>query len=710
MITLKELSFSYSRKKEVLDRINLEVRSGHICGLLGKNGEGKTTLAEAILFNAKAIDRQGRVDDGNTTMDFDPEEIGKKISISLATANATFKGVKLNLIDVPGFFDFEGEFVQAMTVADCALVVTGPGGTLPVGTEKALDYCVAHKVPTMIFINGMDKENANYWDTVNAVSQKYSTKIVPLMIPLMENGKMTGYANVLEGLFYKVGAHGENGQPLPDSLKSKYGELKGVVMEKAAESDEELLMKFFDSGELSAEEMVKGMKQGVKEGAAIGVFGGSALANFGVFNLMNNLISMMPSAAEAKPVVAFDENDKPTELKPDENAPVVIRIFKTIADPFVGRLSLFKVVSGTLKSGLTLKNASKDSEEKISSIYFLKGKKQETVDAACAGDIGALAKLSNATTGDTLSEGRELRLPPIELPKPVLSMAVYAAKKGDEDKIFGGLTRLKDEDISFTVTKNAETNEMLLSGVGETQLEILCRKLKNKFGVEAVLKEPRIAYRETIKKMAEAEGKHKKQSGGAGQFGQCSVRFEPGAADGQFEFVDAVVGGAVPRQFIPAVEKGLREAIKEGVLAGYPMVDLKCTLFDGKSHPVDSKEVAFVSAAKLAYAEGVAKAAPAILEPIYQLKITVPESFMGDILGDMNKRRGRILGMEMVDGKQVINAECPLAEVLKYATDLRSMTQGRGSYEMEFVRYEEVPATQVPKIIEDAKKQAAEKE
>ena len=678
--------------------------------LLGHGGEGKTTLAEAILFNAKAIDRQGRVDDGNTTMDFDPEEIGKKISISLATANATFKGVKLNLIDVPGFFDFEGEFVQAMTVADCALVVTGPGGTLPVGTEKALDYCVAHKVPTMIFINGMDKENANYWDTVNAVSQKYSTKIVPLMIPLMENGKMTGYANVLEGLFYKVGAHGENGQPLPDSLKSKYDELKGVVMEKAAESDEELLMKFFDSGELSAEEMVKGMKQGVKEGAAIGVFGGSALANFGVFNLMNNLISMMPSAAEAKPVVAFDENDKPTELKPDENAPVVIRIFKTIADPFVGRLSLFKVVSGTLKSGLTLKNASKDSEEKISSIYFLKGKKQETVDAACAGDIGALAKLSNATTGDTLSEGRELRLPPIELPKPVLSMAVYAAKKGDEDKIFGGLNRLKDEDISFTVTKNAETNEMLLSGVGETQLEILCRKLKNKFGVEAVLKEPRIAYRETIKKMAEAEGKHKKQSGGAGQFGQCSVRFEPGAADGQFEFGDAVVGGAVPRQFIPAVEKGLREAIKEGVLAGYPMVDLKCTLFDGKSHPVDSKEVAFVSAAKLAYAEGVAKAAPAILEPIYQLKITVPESFMGDILGDMNKRRGRILGMEMVDGKQVINAECPLAEVLKYATDLRSMTQGRGSYEMEFVRYEEVPATQVPKIIEDAKKQAAEKE
>ena len=325
--------------------------------------------------------------------------------------------------------------------------------TLPVGTEKALDYCVAHKVPTMIFINGMDKENANYWDTVNAVSQKYSTKIVPLMIPLMENGKMTGYANVLEGLFYKVGAHGENGQPLPDSLKSKYEELKGVVMEKAAESDEELLMKFFDSGELSAEEMVKGMKQGVKEGAAIGVFGGSALANFGVFNLMNNLISMMPSAAEAKPVVAFDENDKPTELKPDENAPVVIRIFKTIADPFVGRLSLFKVVSGTLKSGLTLKNASKDSEEKISSIYFLKGKKQETVDAACAGDIGALAKLSNATTGDTLSEDRELRLPPIELPKPVLSMRSTPQRRATRTKFSADSTASKTRTFPLPLPK-----------------------------------------------------------------------------------------------------------------------------------------------------------------------------------------------------------------------------------------------------------------
>ena len=351
-----------------------------------------------------------------------------------------------------------------------------------------------------------------------------------------------------------------------------------------------------------------------------------------------------------------------------------------------------------------MKNVNKETEEKISTVYFLKGKKQETAECAYAGDICALAKLAGTTTGDTLCEGEPVRLSEIKMPRPVLSMAVYAAKKGEEDKIFAGLNKLKDEDISFTVVKDPETNEMLLSGVGETQLEILCRKLKNKFGCEAVLKEPRIAYRETIKKCVEAEGKHKKQSGGAGQYGHCKVRFEPGAADGQFEFVDAVVGGAVPRQFIPAVEKGLREAVVKGVLAGYPMVNLKCTLFDGSSHPVDSKEIAFKMAASIAYKEGCSKANPTILEPIYEMRIVVPDNYLGDIMGDINKRRGRIMGTEMVDGKQIVTAEAPLSEITKYATDLRSMTQGRGSYELNFVRYGEVPAQTIPKIVEEAKK------
>ncbi|MDY5677608.1 MAG: elongation factor G [Eubacteriales bacterium] len=678
--------------------------------VIGHGGEGKTTLVEAILFNAKAIDRQGRVDDGNTTTDFDPEEINKKISISLAMANCVYKGTKFNFLDVPGFFDFEGEFVQAMAVADCALVVTGAGGNLTVGCEKALDYCVEHKIPTMIFVSDMDKENSNYFTTVEAIQAKYGTRIAPLMLPLMEGGKFKGYANIAEGKYYPVGAHGENGQDIPAALAGKFEEIGAVVQEKAAESDEELMEIFFENGALEAEQIVKGIKAGICDGSAIGVFGGSGLANQGVYNLMNNLIGFMPSPADVKPVKAHDEAGNEVEIVADEKAPVVLRVFKTIVDPFVGRMNLIKVMSGTLKSGTTIKNITKDYDEKISTIYFLKGKKQEATDTIGAGDMGALAKLSNTTTGDTLCEGKAVVLPEIKMPNPVLNMAVYATKKGDEDKIFAGLSKLKDEDISFTVVKNIETNEMLLCGVGETQLDILCRKLKNKFGVEAVLKEPRIAYRETIRKMAEAEGKHKKQSGGAGQFGVCSVRFEPGAADGEFEFVDAVVGGAVPRQFIPAVEKGLREAIKAGVLAGYPMVNLKATLFDGKYHPVDSKEIAFVSAAKLAYADGIAKAGPILLEPIYSLKITVPESFMGDILGDMNKRRGRVLGMEAVGGKQVISAECPLGEITKYATDLRSMTQGRGSYELEFARYEEVPATSVPKIIEDAKKFAAEKE
>ena len=436
------------------------------------------------------------------------------------------------------------------------------------------------------------------------------------------------------------------------------------------------------------------------------VLGGSGAANKGVFNLMDKVIALLPSPEEAKVPVAQKGEDI-VEVKCDKQGPVVLHVFKTIVDPFVGRLNMFKVISGTLTSGVTLKDVNKDNDEKISSIYYIKGKKQEATTSIVAGDIGALAKLGDVTTGDTLSEDPSIMFAPIVTPTPVYSMAVFAAKKGEEDKVFGGLNKLKDEDISFTVTKNAETNEMILSGIGETQLSILCKKLKSKFGSEAILKEPRIAYRETVRKMAEAEGKHKKQSGGAGQFGQCSVRFEPGAEDGVYEFVDAVVGGAVPRQFIPAVDKGLREAIKEGVLAGYPMVNLKCTLFDGKYHPVDSKEIAFITAAKLAYQDGIAKASPVILEPIMRLEVTVPDSYMGDIMGDMNKRRGRILGTDQVEGKAIVQAEAPQSELSKYATDLRSMTQGRGRFTAEFVRYEEVPPMAQDKIIKEAKERAS---
>lgn len=673
--------------------------------LIGHSGEGKTTLAEAILFNAKAIDRQGKVDDGNSTMDFDPEEIAKKISIGMSVANCEYEGYKFNLLDTPGFFDFEGEMIEALTAADSAVIVTGGSGALTVGTEKALDYCIEHHIPAMIFISGLDKDNSSYTNTVNAIKEKYGSKICPMIVPHIEKEKFAGWVSVLDKRAYDL-----DGNEVPaifEQHKDEYDEACQTVAESAAENDEVLLDKFFSGEELSGEELAMGLQKGIADGSTVTVYGGSGYANKGVKNLMNRIIATLPSPTYAK-VVAKNEKGEDVGLAVDETKPVVLRIFKTIVDPFVGRLNIFKVIQGTLRSGVNLKNVGKGSSEKISSIYFLKGKKQEPTDSVIAGDIGALAKLSDVTTGDVLCESENYTFPAIDLPAPMYSMAVYAAKKGDEDKIFAGLNKLKDEDNSFTVTKNAETNEMILSGVGETQLSILCKKLKNKFGCEAVLQEPRIAYRETVRKSAEAEGKHKKQSGGAGQFGVCNVRFEPGAEDGVYEFVDAVVGGAVPRQFIPAVDKGLREAIKTGVLAGYPMVNLKCTLFDGKYHPVDSKEIAFITAAKLAFAEGVANASPCILEPIMHVDITIPSDYLGDVMGDMNKRRGRILGTDQVGSKTVVQAEAPQAELAKYATDLRSMTQGRGSFVTAFERYEEVPPQAQEKIIKDAKENKAE--
>ncbi|MBR7177654.1 MAG: elongation factor G [Clostridia bacterium] len=669
--------------------------------LIGHSGEGKTSLAEAILYNARAIDRLGRTDDGNSTMDFDPEEIARKISISLSVANCTYRGTKINIIDVPGYFDFECEMLEALSVADSAIIVTGATGSLTVGTEKALEYCSEHKIPALVFINGIDKENSSFVNTVDAIRAKFN-KVVPIIIPEMEGTKMVGCVNAINGS-HRNFATGASDDAIPAALQGDYQSAHEAIIEIAAESDDDLMMKFFEGEELTNDEITKGFAVCLANGTTVPVLAGSATANKGILNLMDTIVDSLPSP-----------QDRPTKdasgnvVACDANAPVILRVFKTIADPFVGRLSIFKVISGTLKSGMTLKNLNSDANEKISAVYFMKGKKQETVDCACAGDIAALAKLSATSTGDVLSEGVEIALVPVELPRPVYSRAVYAAKKGDEDKVFGGLSKLKDEDISFTVSKDPETGEMLLSGLGETQLDVICKKLKSKFNCEALLQDPRIPYRETIRKMAEAEGKHKKQSGGAGQYGHCKVRFEPGAEDGVFEFVDAVVGGTVPRQFIPSVEKGLRQAIQKGVLAGYPMVNLKCTLFDGSSHPVDSKDIAFQMAAIIAYKDGCVKAGPVMLEPIYELKITVPDNYLGDVMGDMNKRRGRINGTEMVGGKQIVTAEAPLSEILKYATDLRSMTQGRGKFEMSFARYEEVPASSVAKIVEEAKRLQAD--
>lgn len=667
--------------------------------VIGHGGEGKTSLVEAILYNAKATDRLGRVTDGNTVTDCDPEEISRKMSLGLTAAYAVWEGTKINLLDVPGFFDFEGETEEAMCAADGALLVMGAGGAVTVGAEKAIDYCAKNGVPLVVFINGMDKENADYYGTLAALKEKYPGKFAPIQIPLMEGAKMRGYVNALKEKAYRFSDDGPYEIDIPADMREDYEAVKSQLIETAAESDDVLLDKFFENGTLSREDTVHGIRLGIAKITTIPVMAGSATANKGVFNLMDEIVKYMPRADDRTAPLALDvEGDKLVPVECDESAPFAAQVFKTVVDPFVGKLNMLKVFRGKLTAGGTVWNSVTGAKERISQIYLLRGKKQEAVSELNAGDIGAVSKLANVRTGDTLcDESAKVRFDPIRFPRPVLSMAVYAEKKGEEDKIFAGLARLAEEDLSFAVEKNVETGEMILSGQGETHLDVIVKKLRSKFNVAAELRTPRIAYRETVRRTAEAEGKHKKQSGGHGQYGHCKVRFEPSESD--FEFGDEVVGGVVPRQYIPAVEKGLRECLAHGVLAGYPVTGLRAVLYDGSYHDVDSSEIAFKIAASLAFKEGVKNAEPVLLEPVMRIRVMIPESYTGDVLGDLNKRRGRILGMDVSDGRQVVTAEVPAAELSKYATDLRSMTQARGRFASELAGYEEVPPQEAEKII-----------
>ncbi|MCL2675539.1 MAG: elongation factor G [Firmicutes bacterium] len=659
--------------------------------VIGHGGEGKTTLCEAMLFNAKLIDRMGKIDDGNTVMDYDAEEAARKISIGLAIANLDHKGVKFNLFDVPGFFDFEGEFAAAMCVADCAVVVTGASPTIAVGAEKALDYCVANKIPTLVFINQMDKENCSYEGALAALKARYGGKIVPVQLPILDTAKkLQGYVSLTSGKAYNYTASGRAEIEIPAEYKAEYGKLHDELTETAAGNDEELMNKFFEGEPLTKDEIVSGVKIGVAAGDVIPVLCGSATQNKGVLTLMDQISRLMPSPL-GKVTEAEDASGGKVLIKTDDNASVSVRVFKTIADAFVGRFNLFKVMSGCIKGATALINTTQDKSEKISGVFVMRGKKQEPADVLHAGDIGAFSKLLGTFTGDTLCDSAlKIKFPPIPFPRPNLSMAVTSKTTGEEDKVFTGLAKLREEDTTFNIIKNRETCETVLEGVGEIQLDVLVRKLKSKFGVEAKLMTPKIPYRETIRRTVQAEGKHKKQSGGHGQYGHVCIRFEP-LPTADFEFGDEVVGGVVPRNFIPAVEKGLIECLPNGVLAGCPVVNLKAVLYFGSYHDVDSSEMAFKIAASLAFKKGCQDAGPVLLEPIMSLEIRVPDNYLGDIMGDLNRRRGRILGVEGSGGIQVISAEAPLAEVFKYSTDLRSMTQGRGKFFYELARYEEAP-------------------
>lgn len=672
--------------------------------LLGHGGSGKTALAEAVLYHAKAIDRMGKVTDGNTVMDFDPEEIRRNISINTSVATCEWKDTKLNLLDTPGDFDFLGEVMQGLRVADSSLILVSAKDGLSVGAEKSVRLSRKAGLPIFFMISKMDEANANYDKALASIKEKYGNQVIPFMLPITADGKMTGLIDVIEQQAYAIDSKGViTPAAIPENMADQLAELQEAVNEAIAETDEVLMDKYFGGEGFTDQEKNDGIKAAILNGSVSPVFVGSATANWGVTAMIDRLIKYMPSLADFPAVKATNPDGAEIELKAEADGPLAAFVFKTIADPFVGRISIFRVYSGTFTGNTSLYNPLKEKDERIGNAYMLLGKKQLAAEKIVAGDIGAVTKLLVTATNDTLCEHeRPLILPPIKFPVPCLSMAILPKVKGEEDKIVSGLHKLEDEDPVFSVYSNAETHQVVLSGLGEQQLDVLRSKLKAKFNVEASLEEPRVPYRETIKKKVKVQGKHKKQSGGHGQYGDVWIEFEPGDKE-ELTFEEKIFGGSVPKSFHPAVEKGLQDAIKKGVLAGYPVVNLKAVLVDGSYHDVDSSEMSFKLAARLAYKNGLPQANPVLLEPISMVKIHIPDDYLGDIMGDMNKRRGRIMGINPDSEGQVVEAEAPTSELAKYATDLKSMTQGRGWYTIEFARYEQAPQPVADKVIADAK-------
>ena len=678
--------------------------------VLGHGSEGKTTLVESMLYAAGVTDRQGRVEDGNTVSDYDPEEIKRHISISASVAPIEIHGKKLNLIDVPGYFDFAGEMSGPLHAVESAVIVLSAATGISTGFEKAWNATAKHGLARIIAISQVDREHINYRKVLDDLRSTYGNCIIPTVLPIGEGTSFRGVVDVLTGKAFTGAGKDRREIPIPENMTALVEEALEACNEAAASTSEELMEKFFDEGKLSEEDMLRGLSTGIYEGSIVPVAPVSSLDGIGVRPLMYELAMYMPSPMEHT-YHGINPKTKSMHIRhADMSESFTAQVFKTIADPFVGKLSLIKVISGVLTPATALFNANADKPEKAAGIFMVRGKKQIPVGMLCAGDIGALSKLQYTSTGDSLCEiGKVVQYDSIDFPAPQISLAVYAKKAGEEDKVFSGLARLCEEMPDVIVAKDPMTTETLISGQGELELEIVRQKLQSKFGAEAVFKDPKIAYRESIRKTIQVQGRHKKQSGGHGQFGDVWIEFSPAEPGTDFEFVDAVVGGAVPRNFIPSVEKGLRENLVKGVLAGFPMTGLRAKLYDGSYHPVDSSEMAFKTAARIAYKQCI-NANPVLLEPIMHVEISVPDEYMGDIMGDLNKRRGRILGMEQNDGKQLIIAEVPQAEMFKYATDLRSMTQAKGAFKMSFERYEEVPQAIAGKIIEAHKADLADDE
>ncbi|MBN1892728.1 MAG: elongation factor G [Clostridiales bacterium] len=680
--------------------------------LLGHGGSGKTALAEAMLFCAKAIDRMGRSTDGNTTMDFDPEEIRRQISINTTIAACEWKNTKMNIIDTPGDFDFLGETMAGIRVADSAIVVLASKGGIQVGAEKAVRLLKKRNVPFMFFINRMDEPNADFENIAGELRKQYGISVIPLSIPIMSQEKMTGIIDVMNkrafSIDLKTGASKE--MPFPEEFEERVSKIHEQINEVVAESDEELMEKYFSGEPFTEDEFRRGIHAGFRDGSLHPIYAGSATNNWGVEFLMNCISKDTPSAGKKAKIKATKPDGTEIEISTSEKEPMSAFVFKTIADPFVGRISVFRVYSGVFKGNAPVYNASKEKEERVGGLFYMVGKKQVQTDQVSAGDIGAVAKLVITQTNDTLSDKqRPVILTKINFPTPCLMMGIVPKVKGEEDKIMSGLNKLSDEDPVFRVVHDPETRQMVISGLGEQEINVLKSKLKNKFNVEAELEAPRVPYREAIRKKVKVQGKHKKQSGGHGQYGDVWIEFEPVESD-TLVFEEKVFGGAVPKNFFPAVEKGLHDSVNKGILAGFPVVNLKATLVDGSYHDVDSSEMAFKIAAGIAFKNGLPQASPVLLEPISSVTVHIPEDKQGDIMGDMNKRRGRIMGIDADEDGSIISCEVPTAEMASYATDLKSMTQGRGWFTMEHSRYEQAPSDVAAKVIEERKALLEEEE
>ena len=677
--------------------------------LLGHGGSGKTSLVEAMLFLTKGTDRLGTTQDGNTVCDYDPEEIKRGYSISASLAPIYWQDAKINIIDTPGFLDFEGEVHQALRVADASIIVIDARNGVEVGTELAWDNATAAKIPKTFFINKFDDPEARFTKLFGELREKFGHTVVPLFLPMRVDGIIKGFLNLIDmkAVTYDNKGNATLGE-IPEAFKDVAEQYKTMLYESIAETSEELMDKYFAEEPITREEAVEALHNGIIDGTIVPVVCGSSKDLWSIDELLGIIADSFPRhTAKAYEKLIDSDSEKNIEIKSAKDTSLFI--FKTVADPFVGKMSFFKVMTGELNNSMTLRNTTTLANEKMAHIYTMCGKKQIEVDSLDCGDIGMIPKLASTRTGDTLTSSSEnIQFVKTVYPEPFMSMAVLPKAKGDEDKISSGISKLLEEDMTIKFQNNAETKELVIFGLGDIQLDVITARLKSRYNVSVDMRAPKIAYRETIKKTVQAEGKHKKQSGGHGQYGHVRITFSPGEAPG-LTFTESVVGGAVPKGFFPAVEKGLLESMQKGVLARFPVVNLAADLYDGSYHDVDSSEMAFKIAASLAYKEGLSKANPVILEPVGELKVTIPDEMLGDAISDVTKRRGRVLGMNAIDGKkgyQLLEAEVPFSEMVDYTIALRAMTQGKGKFTFNFIRYEEVPAAVAPKIIEEARNSA----